>query len=182
MQWTWVALLLAVIPVAAGHAQDVWVKSRNVNLTLRSGAGLEYRAVGGLKTGDAVKIVSRGDGWTQVRTNKGEEGWVTAGFLDPEAPAVVNLERLKVDARALKDEIATFKNETAALMKTNEKLTSQDEGQRSEIDRLTRENYELRAGARWPEWIAGGSIVLLGMALGAVLSRSSGRRQKRIRL
>jgi hypothetical protein len=68
-------------------------------------------------------------------------------------------------------------------MKTNEKLTSQDEGQRSEIDRLTRENYELRAGARWPEWIAGACLLSAGMIVGAILHRNSGRRPgPRIRL
>jgi SH3 domain protein len=177
-----VAILLVVVLATTGHAQDVWVKSRDVRLTLRSGAGLEFRAIGGLQTGDSLQIIGRGDGWTQVKTAEGLEGWVTAGFLDPEPPSVVHFERLKDKAAELEDEIATFKKETAALMAANEKLTTRDDSQRSEINQLTRENYELRAGARWPEWIAGASIVLLGMALGAVLSRSSGRRQKRIRL
>jgi hypothetical protein len=51
------------------------------------------------------------------------------------------------------------------------------------IKKLTVDNLELRAGARYPEWITGASILAAGMALGAMLHRSSGRRTpKRIRL
>ena len=49
--------------------------------------------------------------------------------------------------------------------------------------KLDRENIELRAGARWPEWIAGGSILLVGGVLGMAVHASSARRQtRRIRL
>ncbi len=181
--WRILALtLLIILPATVGRAQDVWVKSKEVNLTLRTGAGTQYRIIGGLKTGDSVKIVSRGDGWTQVQTADGKEGWISAGFLQPEPPASVALELLKRETAALRNELATLTKDATGLQSTNEKLVTQDGDQRSEIDRLTRENYELRAGARWPEWFTGGGIVLLGMALGAVLSRNSGRRPKRIRL
>jgi SH3 domain protein len=181
-RWVLAATLLVVIPASVGHAQDVWVKSKAVKLTLRTGAGTQYRIIGGLQTGDAVKIIRRVEGWTQVATSEGKEGWVSAGFLDPQPPAVVALENLENETAALRSEVAALTEEVAALKGSNENLISKDDGQRSEVDRLTRENYELRAGARWPEWITGGAIVLLGMALGAILSRSSGRRQKRIRL
>jgi SH3 domain protein len=148
----------------------------------RKGEGTQFRIIGGLQTGDAVEIISLGDGWTQVRTSDGTEGWVSAGFLEPEPPAVVELENLKGHTEKLQDEVAALNEEVAALTGSNEELAAKDDGQNNDIDRLTRENYELRAGARWPEWITGGAIVLLGMALGAILSRSSGRRQKRIRL
>jgi SH3 domain protein len=174
--------LLALLPATLGHAQEVWVKSKQVNLTLRTGAGTEYRIIGGLETGDSVTILAREENWTQVRTVDGKEGWISAGFLLPEPPASVALERLKDETEALRNELATLTKESATLQSANEKLISEDGSQQSKIDRLTRENYQLRAGARWPEWITGGAIVLLGMALGAVLSRSSGRRQKRIRL
>ena len=93
MRWIWVALFLAVIPAGAGLAQNVWVKSKDVKLTLRTGAGTQYRIIGGLTTGDAVTILSLSDGWTYVRTSDGKDGWVAAGFLGPEPPAVVALEK-----------------------------------------------------------------------------------------
>jgi SH3-like domain-containing protein len=61
-----------------------------------------------------VKILNLGEGWTQVRTSDGTEGWVSAGFLEPEPPAVVVLENLKGQT---------------------EKMAATDDGQRSDIDR-----------------------------------------------
>jgi hypothetical protein len=37
---------------------------------------------------------------------------------------------------------------------------------------------ELRAGARWPEWIAGASILAVGMLMGAILQSANGRRAR----
>jgi SH3 domain protein len=170
------------MPTSLAHAEDVWVKSKQVKLTLRTGAGTQYRIIGGLQTGDSVQILSLTDGWTEVRTPDGKEGFVSAGFLDPEPPPVIALTLLEEETAALRDQVVDFNKQVAGLNDANAKLISEDDGQRSEIERLTRENFELTAGQRWPEWITGGGIVLLGMALGAILSRSSGRRQQKIRL
>jgi len=181
--WVMTTTLLATLPAAVSHAQNAWVADREVNLTLRTGAGTQYRIIGGIKTGDAVTILTRGDGWTQVRIADGKEGWVSEGFLQPNPPARVALSKLEEAAESLRDQIEMLSKETAGLRGANDKLTDNDSGQRLEIDRLTRENYELRAGARWPEWITGGVIVLVGLALGALLGRNAGRRrQQRIRL
>jgi SH3 domain protein len=175
--------LLAVLPAAVSHAQNAWVTEREVNLTLRTGAGTQYRIIGGIKTGDSVTVLDRGDGWTKVRIADGKEGWISEGFLQPSPPAQVALGELERDADSLRNQIETLSKEVAELHSSNEKLTGTDSSQRTEIDRLTRENYELRAGARWPEWITGGIIILVGLALGALLGRNAGRRrQPRIRL
>jgi len=156
---------------------------KEVSLTLRTGAGTQYRIIGALTTGDVATILTRGDGWTKVRTAEGKEGWVSAGFLQASPPARIQLERLERNTEELRRQVAELSEKTADLRTTNEKIETNDATQRQEIDQLTRENFELRAGARWPEWITGAGIVLVGMALGALLGRNSGRRrQPRVRL
>ncbi len=156
---------------------------KEVSLTLRTGAGTQYRIIGSLSTGDVATILTRGDGWTKVRTAEGKEGWVSAGFLQASPPARIQLERLERNAEELRRQVADLTDTTADLRTTNEKIETNDATQRQEIDQLTRENFKLRAGARWPEWITGAGIVLVGMALGALLGRNSGRRrQPRVRL
>jgi uncharacterized protein YgiM (DUF1202 family) len=177
--------LIALIALSAtsGQAQEAWVMDRDVNLTLRTGAGTQYRIIGSLTTGDVATILSRAEGWTKVRTAEGKEGWVSAGFLQASPPARVELERLKRETEELRRQVADLSEKTTDLHATKDDLESNEEERRLEIDRLTRENYELRAGARWPEWITGAGIVLVGMALGALLGRSaSRRRQPRVRL
>jgi SH3 domain protein len=156
---------------------------KEVSLTLRTGAGTRYRIIGSLTTGDVATILARGDGWTKVRTAEGKEGWVSAGFLQASPPARIQLERLERNTEELRRQVAELSGKTADLRTTNEKIETNDATQRQEIDQLTRENFQLRAGARWPEWITGAGIVLVGMALGALLGRNAGRRrQPRVRL
>jgi len=156
---------------------------KEVTLTLRTGAGTQYRIIGSLSTGDVVTILTRGDGWTKVRTAEGKEGWVSAGFLQPSPPAQIQLENLTRDAEELRRQVADLSETNAELSATKAEIETNDETQRHEIERLTRENFQLRAGARWPEWITGAGIVLVGMALGALLGRNAARRrQPRVRL
>ncbi len=175
-----VLILLSATP---GQAQESWVMDKEVNLTLRTGAGTQYRIIGTLATGDVVTILERGDGWTRVRTADGKDGWIVAGFLQTSPPARIELERLQHETEDLRRQVDDLSQKTTELRTANDEIESQDETQRLEIERLTRENFELRAGARWPEWITGAGIVLVGMALGALLGRSAGRRrQPRVRL
>lgn len=182
------ALLLAVIALTSlsatsGLAQEAWVVDKEVSLTLRTGAGTQYRIIDNLTTGDVATILAREEGWTKVRTADGKEGWVSAGFLQANPPAQVELERMKRDTEELRRQVAELSGRATDLLATKAELESGDEEQRLEIDRLTRENYELSAGARWPEWITGAGIVLVGMALGALLGRNANRRrQPRVRL
>ena len=182
----WMALsviALMTLSATAGHAQEAWVMDKEVNLTLRTGAGTRYRIIGSLSTGDVATILTRSDGWTKVRTAEGKEGWVSAGFLQSSPPAQIKLERMARDTQELRKQVSELSEKTTDLRATRDELENDDEAQLLEIDRLTRENYKLSAGARWPEWITGAGIVLAGMALGALLGRSSGRRrQPRVRL
>jgi uncharacterized protein YgiM (DUF1202 family) len=176
-------MVLTALSATSGQAQEAWVMDKQVSLTLRTGAGTQYRIIGSLTTGDVATILTRGDGWTKVRTADGKEGWVSAGFLQASPPARVELERLGRETEELRRQVTALSEKTTDLRATKDELESDEEERRIEIDRLTRENYELRAGARWPEWITGAGIVLVGMALGALLGRNAGRRrQPRVRL
>jgi len=179
----WMLPLAAAAALAVSAAAEAaWVKDE-VHLQLRTGAGNSYRIVGRIKTGDSVSIVNRTEGWTEVRTDTGKAGWVPAGFLQADPPARIALARLEAATAAHRSELDHLTEQSATLRASNEEISGHDEDQRSQIDQLTRENYELRAGARWPEWITGAGIVFAGMILGWILSRSSGRRRgQRIRL
>ena len=71
----------------------------------------------------------------------------------------------------------------AKLQQQNAEISKKDGEQQAEISHITRENMELKAGARWPEWIVGASVLAAGMLIGDVLHRNSTRRPpSRIRL
>lgn len=176
-----VCLLLSLLAGPAA-AERAWVKDE-LRLNLRTGPGLKYRILGSLETGDGVEIVSRGEKWTEVHPDDLPRGWVPVGYLRATPPARIALAQREAENIELRRRLESITASEAQLRATNEEIGGRDQAQQAEIARLTRENIELRAGARWPEWITGGGIVLVGMLLGAIVARTSGRRRpQRIRL
>jgi SH3 domain protein len=180
------ALLMPVLLLLAlatpSRAERAWVKDE-LRLNLRAGPGVEYRILGVVKTGDQVEVVSRNDEWTQVRVDGKGTVWIPAGYLQSEPPAQLLLEQNANEAKQLRERVASLSRDASALRSENEELAARDQSRSSELERLVRENLRLRAGARWPEWIAGACILGVGMILGALLSRNPKRRKaSRIRL
>ncbi len=177
----WLILALACIVAGAAGAEDAWV--RGAPLNLRSGAGTEFRILASTQPGERLTVLKRSGDWTKVRTEAGKEGWIAAGYLDPEAPPTLRLTELEAEAERLQSELGVLSEETGELRSQNENLSSADSGQRGEIERLTRENYKLRAGTRSAEWLTGALILGMGMVLGAIVHSVTGRRRNsRLRL
>jgi len=180
-----VAIALALglgLGLATGaRAETAWVKDE-VRLNLRSGPGTKFRILESIGTGDRIEVLARGDGWTQVRSGE-KEGWIPEGFLQAEPPAAIRLAQLEAQTTDTRATIDALTAKADALAAENAEISEQEDSQRSQIDQLTRENFELKAGARWPEWITGAGILAVGMLMGAILQSVSGRRSRpRIRL
>lgn len=173
-------LLAGLLLAGAAQAEQAWVRGE-IRLNVRTGPGTQYRIVGVAKTGDGVEILSRGDGWNQIRLPGEEsetiEGWIPEGYLKPQPPPTVRLNEAENLVGRLESELSVLRSRTESLHNENEILTSRDGDQQNQIKQLTRENMELNAGARYPEWITGASIFAAGMILGAMLHRSQARRQ-----
>ena len=108
---------------------------------------------------------------------------LAVGYLDEEPPASVRVVSLEEQVKGLNTQLETSQSEATKLRGENTELSSSDEGQRTEIDQLRLENADLKAGARWPEWITGALMRSTGMVLGASLRAISGRgRRQRIKL
>ena len=178
------ALLLdCVSPPPASAQERAWVRGE-IRLNLRSGPGTNFRILGGVSTGDGLSILNRGEGWTKVQLDDATQGWIPEGYLKPEPPPTIRLEQLDAEVTRLRGQLETTTTESDRLRSTNESFTESDGLQRAEIDRLILDNTKLRAGARYPELIAGASILAAGMILGAMLHKSSSSRRpaSRIRL
>ena len=177
-----IATCVAALWAGAASAEYAWVRGE-VRLNLRTGPGTQYRIVGVMQTGDGVSILKRAENWTQIRLEDGKEGWIPVGYLQPEPPPTVRLEQLEAQVVDLKQKLDATTTDADSLRESNTSLATRDSEQQSEIERLSLENLELKAGARWPEWITGGSILCVGMMLGALLHRNATRRpSSRIRI
>jgi SH3 domain protein len=96
-----VATAALVVLAGASHAERAWIKDE-LRLNIRTGPGLRYRILGVLATGDSVEVLSRTEGWTQVRAPGGMDGWIPEGYLQAETPARIRLERHEAETAELR--------------------------------------------------------------------------------
>ena len=179
-----VAMAIALCALAAtpADAERAWVRG-GIRLNLRTEPGTQFRIIGVVQTGDGVDILERRDEWTRIRTSDAKQGWIPVGYLRPEPPPTVRLQQLETEVEELRAELESSTGSVAKLQQQNAEISKKDGEQQAEIAHITRENMELKAGARWPEWIVGASVLAAGMLIGAVLHRNSTRRPpSRIRL
>jgi uncharacterized protein YgiM (DUF1202 family) len=177
----WLAIVFAAwLAPPPSRATEAWVKG-DVLLNVRAGPGAQFRPLGVVTTGDPVQIVEHGDGWTHVRTEKAGEGWIPSGFLQDRPPAVVLLQQAQSEASELRERVEALAAEAERLRAESERSAARESEQSREIERLAREKADLVLEARWPEWIAGASLLFTGGLLGAWV-RGSARRLPRVRL
>jgi SH3 domain protein len=143
---------------------QAWVSGDRV-LNLRTGAGENDHAIGVLRTGDPVTILRRDAGWVEVRDERGRTGWVLGSYLTNETPPQVLLAQRVGE---LETELETARRESQTLRDDNETLRASDGKASLEIEQLTRENMEYKAGERWPFLITGASILSAGLLLGLI--------------
>ena len=175
-------LFMSSLATTATAADTGWVRSY-IRLNLRSGAGTQFKILGAVETGDELRVLSRGESWTRVQSADGRIGWIPAGYLEAEPPPTLRLQQLETETASLRSELEEIRTEASQLRESNATLAATDSGQREEIESLKIDNYELRAGSRYQEWITGALILSLGTLVGAFLHRNSTRRpSSRIRL
>jgi SH3 domain protein len=172
--------LLGLMPSPAAHAE--WVRGE-VRLNLRTGPGPDRKILASIATGDRVTVLEHTEGWTLVRIEDGREGWIPGGFLADEPPPTVRLERTETQLQELQDRLQRTATEAEELRSNNQNLSTTNQTLSTRNQTLDDENRSLKAGVRWPEWITGASILVMGMLLGAILQAWTNRRAySRIRL
>ncbi len=163
-------------------AERAWVKD-DLRLNLRAGPGLEFQILGVIKTGDDVDVLERTPRWTRVEVGRIGNGWIPVGYLQTNPPARLLLTRGEIETAELREKVARLTEDSEELQSANRRLAERDESRNQKIERLVRQNLALRAEPRWHEWIAGASILGVGMIFGGLLQRNSARRRSpRIRL
>ena len=176
-------LLVAPLLAAAGasHAESLWVKDE-VILNVRSGPGNQYPVLGVIRTGDSAAVLTRQGKWTEVRSSIAPRGWIPSGYLQPRMPAALHLERVTAELSDRVERVAELEAQITTLRSASEERGQDDSAKQQEIERLTREIHQLKRGPRWPEWIAGASILTVGGFFGALLRRGGQRSGTRIRI
>ena len=117
-----IAILLVLLP-AVVHAEKRYINDL-LEITLRTGQGIDHKIIEIVKSGQMVEVLKPGDQWTKIRRLNGTEGWVVSRFLTSNKPNILLLKELQ-------------EKHEAVVIRTDSQL--------EEITKLQEDNKELRS-------------------------------------
>jgi SH3 domain protein len=118
--------LSTLLCVAVGDVQaETRYVSDQVFITLRRGAGTEYKILKNLKTGTPMEILEDGEEWIMVRLNDGTEGYVLRQYVTPDLPKATVIARLQQEKERLQGRIAEVENRARGWSAEKEELQRQ---------------------------------------------------------
>lgn len=91
-------------------------------INMRSGKSNEHRIIRTLKSGDKLRVLSRGKKYTKVKTDKGESGWVLTRYLTKEPAAKVLLPPVKARLEKLEKEHSELTKNLKAITRERDSL------------------------------------------------------------
>jgi len=117
-----------VLLVLASLAPPTWASlyvTDQLEITLRSGPGLDYKILRMLPSGLELTQLEEKEGWTRVRTPPGDEGWVVARYLSAEPPKGPRLEAALRDLEKTRADVAAQKKEFDAVRGERDRLVAE---------------------------------------------------------
>ena len=129
-------------------AETVRYVSDQLEITMRTGQGVEYSIRRMLRSGTEVVVIDTDpNGYSKVRTRDGVEGWVLSRYLANQPVARDRLAEKAQTIAMLELEMAGYKEELAALSAQHNDVDDQNLGLRETAQRLSKELDELRRTA-----------------------------------
>lgn len=114
------ALLAGLIVAGVAHAETIYVSDR-LEASLRRGAGLEFKVIRMVRSGDALEVLEtdQAKGYTKVRASNGTEGWILTRYLMDETAARDRLAATVEENTQLRDTISELETQIASLQETS---------------------------------------------------------------
>lgn len=134
-------LLFALLLTAAAAAAETRYVSDRLEITVRSGPGIEYRIIRNLQTGTRVDTLEQKDSWTRIKLSGDEEGWVLNRYLSDDIPDSQKYAALKARCEPLEKRIAELESTNQSLRAQNRTLDQELEDARQELAE-TRDKFE----------------------------------------
>jgi len=149
---------------------------------LRAGAAKEQKAINQIKAGEPVQIMEKapGTGFVRVRAGSGLEGWIEAERVVTQQPAVARYAELETRFNAAVAELEGMKAslpEREILQRQSHELQVRVVELETQFEALTEQNAVLERRFQSEVMYAGALVVLVGLALGWLVSAMRGRRR-----
>jgi len=121
-----IVLACAFIITVTGpaNAEKMYVGNR-VEVTLRTGPGIDYKIVQMLQSGQEVKVLEPGKDWSRVLAIGGKEGWILSRYISPDTPGDLLLADLTQQHEKLMKHAAVLEEENTRFREENQKVTAE---------------------------------------------------------
>ncbi len=104
MKWYVIVGIILTMMSSSVHAESMYV-SEVIEITLRTGPGIDHKVIAMLGSGDLVEILEAGSEWTKVRLANQKEGYVLSRFLTTKKPSQMLLKELEEKYRQLENRL-----------------------------------------------------------------------------
>ena len=136
--------ILLVIATASVQAQSMYV-SEIVEITLRTGPGIDHKVIAMVKSGQPLMVLEPGSEWTKVRLPNEKEGYMLSRFLTDKKPNELLLEELKKKYNDLESKVNTIREDNSKQQNQNESLLSELAAKEEQLSGLTASYDALKA-------------------------------------
>ncbi|HET8700056.1 MAG TPA: TIGR04211 family SH3 domain-containing protein [Nitrococcus sp.] len=130
----------------SAHAGPTRYVTDQLTITLRSGAGNEYRILKLLPTGTAVEVLEKGNGWTRVDAGDGRQGWVPSQYLISQPPAAQRLQQISAELAQLQAQNGQIRQQMQGTQQQLAQARERIQQLSSERDRLIQQLDESQVG------------------------------------
>ncbi len=141
----WSVLLVLCIALPGHAAQTHYVNTEMVEITFRSGPGMNRKILTMLKSNQTVTVLEAGEEWSKVRLPDGDEGWVMSRYLTTDPPSQTRLLKLQEKHRALTEQLDQVSQENTQLKSENQELSATLAQTRQDLENLNSEFENLKS-------------------------------------
>lgn len=137
-----VTILIGALLLCPSHlwAKTMFITDR-IEISLRSGIGLENRSLAMLKTGDSVEVLEEDKNWSKVKLPNGTTGWINTRFLVDQVKMVPPPDlKLQEDLRRIKETSQNLVREKEILIQEKNRLLKELEEARNQTKTLNQES------------------------------------------
>ena len=124
-----------------GYAETRYI-SGIIQITLRTGPGIDHRVIAMVKSGQEVEIIDTGEEWTQIKLLDGKAGWVLTRFLTEKQPRSIILEQAEQNNKNLTLEVTKLLEENAKLKEGKKQIQSELSHSKKMLNEVSR-SYEI---------------------------------------
>ena len=162
----WQAALAVLLITTLGQAKDKVFYVNVPTVNIRTNAGTQYKVHKVVARGYPLKVLAEEGSWYKVKLKDESVGWIHQNTVTEDMPDVAKIAKLEAKLATQATELGKTGKQLKLNLELNSQLKQQLEEIQQDIDKLTRQNRELKGRERIKLAAMGIGVLLLGWGFG----------------